>query len=113
MVFVTTSAEKGASVEGLFRQLLTEGVGEPDPRMLDYFRIKRAVERKDWPALSRADLTARVGLEKIYESAQCKALYREWSDGRLPQELPASAPKIPPKFDLYSPPSFRELSALA
>ena len=111
-VFVTTSTAKKASTEELFRQLLTEGVGEPDPRMLDYFRIKRAYVAKDWPALSRADLTARIGLEKIYETAQFRALYREWSDGKLPSNLPASAPKISPKFHLYSPPSFRELSAL-
>ena len=110
LVFITTSPDKKGSAEPLFRDLLSEGVGESDTRMLDYFRIKRAVERKDWPTLSRADLAARVRLEKLYEAPEHKALYREWCDGKLPQQIPASALKRTPKFELYSPPSFRELT---
>ena len=112
-VFVTTSALKKASVEGLFRRFLIQPLREVDERLLDYFRIEHAVGAQNWKAASRADPPTRVRLEKIDETTKHRALYRDWYDGNLPQGVPASAPTISPEFAADSPPNFRERSPFA
>ena len=44
------------------------------------------------------ELTARCRPEKVYEDPEHRALYRNWCDGNLPQEVPASARRFPPSL---------------
>jgi hypothetical protein len=112
LAFVSTSPAKQHAAEDLFRQQLAGARGQSDGAMFDYFRMKRAFLAEDWKALSRADLVARINLAKQYETPRYKALYADWIGGKLADKIPSQAPKITPDFDLYTPPSFKELAAL-